>query len=122
MHRATCLFLAALSTPALAQIRHEEPGGPPAPPRRPLFSEPWRSPLDGPGITQVNVSPQGLNIVGDAANEPSMTMDPTARNRLAIGWRQFGSITSNFRQAGAAYSRDGGRTWSSAGPLDPATF
>lgn len=71
---------------------------------------------------QVNVNGSGLNILGDAANEPSMAVDPTAPNRIAIGWRQFDSIASNFRQAGRAYSRDGGRTWTNPGPLTPGIF
>ncbi|MHC5003949.1 MAG: hypothetical protein ACYTJ0_12575, partial [Planctomycetota bacterium] len=60
---------------------------------------------------QVNIDGDDLNIPGDAANEPSITVDPTAPNRIAIGWRQFDTIQSNFRQAGRAYSVDGGRTW-----------
>jgi hypothetical protein len=31
-------------------------------------------------------------------------------------------VTSNFRQAGRAYSRDGGRTWTNPGPLTPGVF
>jgi hypothetical protein len=61
--------------------------------------------------TQVNVSPSGMNILDDAANEPSMAVDPTAPNRIAIGWRQFDNIASNFRQGGYAWSNDGGRSW-----------
>jgi hypothetical protein len=114
----------ALATPSLAQQPqpHERFGQPPAPARPHRVSPPYAGPADLPPSIQVNTNAQGLNIVGDAANEPSMTVDPTAPNRIAIGWRQFDSISSNFRKAGAAYSRDGGRTWSSAGPLDPATF
>ena len=33
---------------------------------------------------QVNVNAAGKNIVGDAANEPSLCMDPTNPNRMAI--------------------------------------
>jgi hypothetical protein len=77
---------------------------------------------DGFRSVQVNVAPAGLNIVGDAANEPSLAVDPTAPNRMAIGWRQFDSISSSFRQAGWAYSRDGGRTWTFPGALDPGKF
>jgi len=81
----------------------------------------------GGGVTdnltaQVNVNGAGANIVGDAANEPSMAVDPTAPNRIAIGWRQFDTVTNNFRQAGRAYSRDGGRTWINPGPLTPGVF
>ena len=49
---------------------------------------------------QVNVNASGQNITGDAANEPSIAVDPTNRNKMTIGWRQFNSVTSNFRQAG----------------------
>src|SRR5262249_9615238 len=44
---------------------------------------------------QVNVNVNGNNIVGDAANEPSICVDPTNRNRMSIGWRQFDSVSSN---------------------------
>jgi hypothetical protein len=51
---------------------------------------------------QVNVSPSGANIPGDAANEPTIAVDPTNHARMAIGWRQFDTIASNFREAGYA--------------------
>jgi len=60
---------------------------------------------------QVNVDQFGQNIVGDAANEPSIAIDPANPNNMAIGWRQFDTISSNFRQAGYAYSTDGGLNW-----------
>src|SRR5690349_4506469 len=34
---------------------------------------------------QVNVNASGGNIPGDAANEPSMCIDPTNPNRIAVG-------------------------------------
>jgi hypothetical protein len=71
---------------------------------------------------QVNVNAAGQNIVGDAANEPSLTVDPTNPNRIAIGWRQFDNISSNFRQAGRAYSTNAGATWTFPGSLTPGTF
>ncbi len=49
---------------------------------------------------QVNVDANGNNIVGDAANEPSISVDPTDGNKTAIGWRQFDTINSDFRQSG----------------------
>jgi len=64
----------------------------------------------------------GLNIAGDAANEPSLAVDPVHPNRMAIGWRQFDSVFSNFRQAGYAYSVDAGRSWSFPGTIDPGVF
>ena len=71
---------------------------------------------------QVNVDALGNNIPGDAANEPSIAVDPTAPNRITIGWRQFDSVKSNFRQAGWGYSHDGGRTWTFPGVLEPGVF
>src|SRR3954463_5144426 len=72
-------------------------------------------------FVQVNVNSLGQNIVGDAANEPSIAVDPTNPNRMAIGWRQFNTITCNFRQAGVAYTTNGGQTWT-ASVLQPGQF
>ncbi len=72
--------------------------------------------------TQVNIDAAGNNIVGDAANEPSIAFDPTNPMRIVIGWRQFDTITNNFRQAGYAYSTDAGLTWTFPGPIDPGVF
>jgi hypothetical protein len=71
---------------------------------------------------QVNVDANGHNIVGDAANEPSLCVDPTNPNRMAVGWRQFDSVTSNFRQAGHGFSSDGGVTWTFPGVLQNNVF
>jgi len=71
---------------------------------------------------QVNVDAEGNNILDDAANEPSIAVDPTNPNRMVIGWRQFDTITNNFRQAGWGYSHDGGRTWTFPGVLTPGVF
>lgn len=71
---------------------------------------------------QVNVNADGENMLGDAANEPSLAIDPTNIERMAIGWRQFDTIGSNFRQAGFSYSLDKGETWTFPGPLEPGVF
>ncbi|MCP4898814.1 MAG: exo-alpha-sialidase [bacterium] len=71
---------------------------------------------------QVNVASDGSNILQDAANEPSIVVDPTAPNRMVIGWRQFDTIADSFRQAGVAFSNDGGLTWTNNGPLQPGLF
>lgn len=71
---------------------------------------------------QVNVAPGGVNIVGDAANEPSIVVDPTNRNKMAIGWRQFDSVGSNFREAGYGYTSDGGTSWTFPGVLENNVF
>lgn len=72
-------------------------------------------------LHQVNVNGAGANILGDAGNEPSMTMDPTNPNKIAIGWRQFDNVASNFRQGGYGWSTDGGVTWGT-GKHTPGTF
>lgn len=95
---------------------------PPAPPMRPLLSPRIIVPMGGYTSYQINVNNQGLNIVGDAANEPSMTVDPTNPNRIAVGWRQFNSVSSNFRQGGYGYSTDGGLTWTFPGVLENNVF
>ncbi|MCB0550479.1 MAG: hypothetical protein KDD19_23120, partial [Phaeodactylibacter sp.] len=46
---------------------------------------------------QANVNEAGENMLGDAANEPSLAIDPTNPDRMIIGWRQFDTIASNFR-------------------------
>jgi hypothetical protein len=69
------------------------------------------SQLNGFTSSQVNVEPGGVNTVGDAANEPSIAVDPTNRNKMVIGWRQFDSVESNFRQAGYGYTSNGGASW-----------
>jgi len=71
---------------------------------------------------QVNVDGSGQNIVGDAANEPSIALDPTDNNNMAIGWRQFNSVNSNFRQAGYGFTTNGGGTWTFPGVIQQGIF
>ena len=71
---------------------------------------------------QVNVDQFGQNIVGDAANEPSIAVDPANPNNIAIGWRQFDTISSDFRQAGYAFSTDAGQSWTFPGCIEPGIF
>jgi hypothetical protein len=126
---AAAIAALALTSPSHAQDAqgpHELPAGPPAP-ARPVRTSPARPvhpPIDPAAFTsiQVNVTADGDNILDDAANEPSIAVDPTAPNRMAIGWRQFDSIDSDFRQAGHAWTIDGGRTWTFPGVLDEGVF
>jgi hypothetical protein len=71
---------------------------------------------------QVNVDVNGNNRVGDAANEPSICVDRSNPNRMSIGWRQFNSVASNFREAGFAYTTNGGTRWIAPGVLQNNVF
>ena len=79
---------------------------------------------DGPGFftVQVNVDANGNNIIGDAANEHSLAVSPTDPTKMVIGWRQFETVNSNFRQAGIGYTTNAGASWTFPGPIDPMTF
>jgi hypothetical protein len=71
---------------------------------------------------QVNVDASGNNRIGDAANEPSICVDRNNPNRMSIGWRQFNSVASNFREAGFAYTTNGGMRWIAPGVLENNVF
>ncbi len=105
--------------------RLEQPDDPYLPRRRPTGGggSPGAVVIRGPFVSiQVNTDAEGNNIIGDAANEPSIAVNPLNPDEIAIGWRQFDTIASNFRQAGIAYSTDGGQTWPTATVLDPGVF
>jgi hypothetical protein len=71
---------------------------------------------------QVNTDVNGHNTIGDAANEPSIAVNPLNPNQIAIGWRQFNTVTNSFRQAGRSYSNDGGITWNYQQVFEPGVF
>ncbi len=106
-----------------AKVAHlEKPSDPQLPPSK-------QGPGDKADITrgqyrsvQTNVTNDGLNILGDAANEPSIAVDPTAPNRMAVGWRQFDTTSSSFRKGGYAFTQDGGRSWTFPGNLEETVF
>src|SRR5664279_4755431 len=128
----TCLVLLSAVAIASSQTQHkplpteplEKYDNPPAP--SPLWGigvSPGMVSQEGPFTShQVNVNASGLNITGDAANEPSISVDPTNHNRMVIGWRQFDSVTSNFRQGGYGYTSNGGTTWTFPGVLENNVF
>ena len=72
--------------------------------------------------TQVNVDVLGANLLDDAANEPSLAIDPVHPERMVIGWRQFDTINNSFRQAGYGFTQDGGMTWTFPGVIEPGIF
>ncbi|MHC4944269.1 MAG: sialidase family protein [Planctomycetota bacterium] len=107
------------------KVHHEKPGDGPMQPASvdPEARSPQARIQRGPYVSvQVNVDALGQNIVGDAANEPSIAVNPNNSDKMAIGWRQFDTISSDFRQAGNAYTQDGGQTWTFPGVLTPGTF
>jgi hypothetical protein len=129
---ATAFFGTALTfgqnarTPAERQTstHHEVPGDPYLPNAfGNLKTSPGRT-FSGSDIftTQVNVNASGQNIIGDAANEPSIAVDASDPNKMVIGWRQFDNVSSNFRQAGWAYSNDAGHTWTFPGKIEAGIF
>jgi hypothetical protein len=95
---------------------------PPAPPRKIETSPRMISQFGSFTSFQVNVDGTGNNILGDAANECSISVDPTNLSKMTIGWRQFNSVTSNFRQAGWGYTTDGGVHWTFPGVLQNNVF
>lgn len=82
-------------------------------------SNPMRSSIF---TVQVNVDALGRNILGDAANEPNIAVNPLDRSKMVIGWRQFDNVSSNFRQAGWGYTNDGGESWIFPGVIEPGIF
>jgi hypothetical protein len=100
----------------------EKYNNPPAPPQK-LETSPRTISRFGVFTSyQANVDANGNNILGDAANEPSICVDPTNGNKMAIAWRQFNSINSDFRQAGWGYTSDAGVHWTFPGVLQNNVF
>jgi hypothetical protein len=123
------LALATASGQTLAPIRKQpfnEPlekyNMPPAPPRKIETSSRMISQFGVFTSFQVNVDANGNNILGDCANEPSISVDPTNGNKMVIAWRQFDSIQSDFRQSGWGYTTDGGVHWTFPGVLQAGIF
>src|SRR5205823_7637073 len=100
----------------------EKYDNPPAPPRKMETSPRMISPFGVFTSIQVNVDASGQNIVGDAANECSISVNPIDGSKKTIAWRQFNDVTSNFRQAGWGYTANGGTTWTFPGVLEPGVF
>jgi hypothetical protein len=124
------VLLPTISAQTLAPIRRlplKEPletskNMPPALPRKIETSPRKVSQLDVFTSYQANVDASGNNILGDAANEPAIAVDPTDGNKMTIGWRQFDTINSDFRQAGWGYTTDAGVHWTFPGVLQAGLF
>src|SRR5215217_2703682 len=112
----------APTTRAPRNVPLETYDNPPAPPRKIETSPRMISQFGSFTSFQVNVDASGNNILGDAANECSISVDPTNGSKMTIAWRQFNSVTSNFRQAGWGYTTDGGTHWTFPGVLQNGIF
>src|SRR6266702_2224720 len=127
-----CLVSLAALTSASAQLAPTRPAplneplekydNPPAPSRKIETSPRMISVYGGFISYQVNVDANGNNILGDAANECAISVDPTDGNKMTIAWRQFNDVTSNFRQGGWGYTSDGGAHWTFTGVLQNNVF
>jgi hypothetical protein len=127
-----CLgFLTSLATasgqlaPTYAAPRNEpleKYDNPPAPPRKMETSPRMISQFGVFTSYQANVDANGQNIIGDAANECVIAVDPTDGNKMTIVWRQFNNVTSNFRQGGWGYTTDAGIHWTFPGTLENNVF
>src|SRR6478752_1952174 len=100
----------------------EKYDNPPAAPRKMETSPRMISQFGVFTSYQVNVDANHQNILGDAANECSISVDPTDGNKMTIAWRQFIDVTSNFRQGGWGYTTDAGITWTFPGVLQNNVF
>src|SRR5438093_242554 len=127
-----CLILLIALVSASAQLAptHKVPrneplekyDNPPAPPRKIETSPRMISQFGLFTSYQVNVDANGQNILGDAANECPISVDPTDGNKMTIAWRQFNDVNSNFRQGGWGYTADGGVHWTFPGVLQNGVF
>jgi len=128
----TCLlslFLGPLASGQLApttrvprNVPLETYDNPPAPPRKIETSPQMISRIATFTSIQVNVNASGQNILGDAANECSISVNPLDGNKKTIAWRQFNDVSSNFRQGGWGYTTNGGTTWTFPGVLENNVF
>jgi hypothetical protein len=126
---AAACFLLAGPVPAVRAepelLEEERPDQPPGKPARDdafARSPGMRVPFGSYESIQVNVDALGANIVGDAANEPAIAVNPLNPSNIVIGFRQFDTVSSNWRQAGFAYTFDGGQSWTFPGTLQPGFF
>ena len=119
---ALTLAPAQTSRPPLPNEELEKYGDPPIYVWRTGVSPAMISQFNGFTSVQVNVDANGRNITGDAANEPSITVHPTDGTKMSIGWRQFNSVQSNFRQAGWGYTTNAGASWTFPGVLENNVF
>ena len=76
------------------------------------------------GRTAASRSTRTGAVATSSATRPTSRRSPWIRptRKIVIGWRQFDTVESDFRQAGWAYSHDGGHTWVFPGSVTPGVF
>src|SRR4029079_1133913 len=86
----------------ISRVTRSEPlekyDNPPAAPRKIETSPRMISQFASFTSIQVNVNASGQNIIGDAANECALSVNPVDGSKMTVAWRQFNDVTSNFRQ------------------------
>ena len=93
-----------------------------SPAQKYLWTDKFKSTGSSIFTNQVNINSNGQNIVGDAANEPNIAINPLDGNIMVIGWRQFDNVGSSFRQAGWSYTSDAGQNWTYPGTIESGVF
>ncbi|MBL8888070.1 MAG: hypothetical protein JNK16_15545 [Phycisphaerales bacterium] len=114
--RTLPLLLAAALTPAVSHARPDTNTERRAP--LPQSAILHASAIGVVRASQVNVDTFGMNLIGDAAHQPTIAIDPSAPGRIVVAFRRFPNIATNSAEAAGAWSNDSGRTWH-AFDLDP---
>ncbi|MDZ5460907.1 sialidase family protein [Azohydromonas lata] len=69
------------------------------------------NPNDAAAVTRCNGAPQTGVLYRNSESEPHLAVNPLDRNNLIAGWHQDRWSTGGAQSLGAAYSRDGGQSW-----------
>src|SRR5512141_2780217 len=98
------LALAALNAPALAGLLSTVISG--------LSPYPdGGNPNDPQAVTQCNGFPQIGVVYRNSEAEPHLAVNPTNPNNMITAWHQDRWSTGGAQGLGAAYTNDGGLTW-----------
>ena len=69
------------------------------------------NPNDAAAVTRCNGAPQTGVVYRNSESEPHLAVNPLDRNNLIAGWHQDRWSTGGAQSLGAAYSTDGGQSW-----------
>ena len=68
-------------------------------------------PNDPLAVTECNGAPQSGVVYRNSESEPTVAVNPTNHDNMIAGWHQDRWSTGGGQSLGAAYSNDGGATW-----------